>query len=322
MGYLYPIVVLNIIAAPIAVILVIANRLFAEYEDVTVNVNEGEEELVAEGGTTLLEALKEHDFDIRAACGGQGSCGYCKVKVKRGGGPVLPTEEPMLTREELVNGTRLSCQVRLREDMEVTVPDYLTTVREIVENELYDPSLRWEFNIAANGESIVEGTEVETFIEEDEAAKLSELLEEYGSRRSSLLPILQEINNAFNYLPEPILVRVSEYLDVSISHLYKLATFYNSFNLKPRGEHTITVCLGTACHVKGGESIIQNFEDRLGIERGETTEDGLFTLKGARCLGTCGLAPVAMVDEDVHGELTPKRVPDIIESYKGEQINE
>ncbi|MEF8799245.1 MAG: NAD(P)H-dependent oxidoreductase subunit E, partial [Candidatus Bipolaricaulota bacterium] len=274
-----------------------------------------------EGGTTLLEALKEHELDIRAACGGQGSCGYCKVKVKQGGGPVLPTEEPILTREELVNGTRLSCQVRAREDMEIEIPDYLNTVREIVENELYDPSLRWKFNIAAKG-GVLKEEGVESEVGEDEEAKLRDIIEEYGKGPGSLLPILQEINTTFNYLPEPVLNRASEILEVPISHLYKLANFYNSFNLEPRGEHTITACLGTACHVKGGESIIQNFEDRLGIERGKTTEDGLFTLKGARCLGTCGLAPVVMVDDEVHGEVTPGEVTDIIESYKRERVNE
>lgn len=321
MEYLSPIIALNVIAGPIAVVLVIINKLFAEYEDVTVKVNDGEEEFVAEGGITLLQALEERDFDIRAACGGQGSCGYCKVKVKEGGGPVLPTEEPMLTREELTDGTRLSCQVRLREDMELDIPDFLTTVREIVENELYDPSLRWEFDIAAKGAETPVDEGVETLVEEEDRDKIDEILAEYGANRDSLLPILQEVNNRFNYLPEPVMVQLSKDLDVSLSHLYKLATFYNSFNLEPRGEHKITVCLGTACHVKGGESIIQNFEDRLGIERGETTEDMMFTLKGARCLGTCGLAPVVMVDEDVYGEMTPKRVPDILENYRGEKVH-
>lgn len=322
MGYLFPIIVLNLIAGPIAVVLVIFNKLFAEYEDVTVNINEGEEEFVAEGGTTLLEAFQEHDVDVRAACGGQGSCGYCKVRVKEGGGPVLPTEEPLLTREEMINGSRLSCQVRLREDMNVEIPDYLTTVRKIVENELYDPSLRWKFHIEGPGVGVSDGKRIETQVEEEDREVIEEILSEYGTTRDSLLPILQEVNNRFNYLPEPVLAHLSQDLDVSISHIHKLATFYNSFNLKPRGEHTITVCLGTACHVKGGESIIQNLEDRLGIERGETTEDRLFTLKGARCLGTCGLAPVIMVDEDVYGEMTPKRVPSVIENYKGEHVNE
>ncbi|MFB6290522.1 MAG: NADH-quinone oxidoreductase subunit NuoE [Candidatus Bipolaricaulia bacterium] len=322
MEYLSPIIALNIIAGPIAVVLVIFNRLFAEYEDVTVKVNDGEEEFTAEGGITLLQALEENDFDIRAACGGQGSCGYCKVKVEEGGGPVLPTEEPMLTREELTNGTRLSCQVKLREDMEVDIPDFLTTVKDIVENELYDPSLRWQFNISARGMGKRNGDMVETKLEETETAKIGEILEEYGTSRNALLPVLQEVNNRFNYLPEPVLAKLSRELDVPLSHLYKLATFYNSFNLEPRGEHKITVCLGTACHVKGGESIIQNFEDRLGIERGETTEDMQFTLKGARCLGTCGLAPVVMIDEEVYGEMSPKKVPDILEKYRGEKVHE
>ncbi|MEF8725441.1 MAG: FAD-binding oxidoreductase [Candidatus Bipolaricaulota bacterium] len=132
MGYLIPIIVLNIIAGFLAVVLVIANKLFAEYEDVTLDVNDSEEEFVVEGGSTLLEALSENEIYLPSACGGQGSCGFCTARVKEGGGPVLPTEEPMLTREELIDGVRLSCQVKLREDMKVEVE------KKYLEVEKYD----------------------------------------------------------------------------------------------------------------------------------------------------------------------------------------
>ncbi|MCF7876071.1 2Fe-2S iron-sulfur cluster binding domain-containing protein [Candidatus Bipolaricaulota bacterium] len=123
MGYLSPIIVLDLVAGSLAIVLVVANKLFAEYEDVTVDVNDGEEEFVVEGGVTLLQAFTQNEIYIPSACGGQGSCGFCTAKVKEGGGPVLPTEEPMLTRDQLIDDVRLSCQVKVREDMEVQIEE-------------------------------------------------------------------------------------------------------------------------------------------------------------------------------------------------------
>lgn len=146
MGYLTPIVVLDIVAGSLAVVLVIANKLFAEYEDVTLDVNDGEEEFVVEGGQTLLQAFTENEIYIPSACGGQGSCGFCTAKVKEGGGPVLPTEEPMLTREELVDGVRLSCQIKVREDMKVEIEEkYLEVEKyaaEVISTKDVTPSIK------------------------------------------------------------------------------------------------------------------------------------------------------------------------------------
>lgn len=146
MGYLTPIVVLDMIAGLLAVVLVISSKLFTEYEDVDLDVNDGEEEFVAEGGTTLLQALTENEIYIPSACGGQGSCGYCTAKVKEGGGPVLPTEEPVLTREQLVNGVRLSCQVKVREDMQVEIEEkYLNVEKyeaEVISTKDLTPSIK------------------------------------------------------------------------------------------------------------------------------------------------------------------------------------
>jgi Na+-transporting NADH:ubiquinone oxidoreductase subunit F len=146
MGYLSPIIVLDIVAGSLAIVLVIANKLFAEYEDVTLDVNEGEEEFVVEGGSTLLQALTDNEIYIPSACGGQGSCGFCTVRVKEGGGPVLPTEEPMLTRDELINDVRLACQVKLREDMDVEIePKYLEVEKydaEVISTKDVTPSIK------------------------------------------------------------------------------------------------------------------------------------------------------------------------------------
>jgi Na+-transporting NADH:ubiquinone oxidoreductase subunit F len=146
MGYLSPIIVLDIVAGSLAIVLVIANKLFAEYEDVTLDVNEGEEEFVVDGGSTLLQALTDNEIYIPSACGGQGSCGFCTVRVKEGGGPVLPTEEPMLTRDELINDVRLACQVKLREDMDVEIePKYLEVEKydaEVISTKDVTPSIK------------------------------------------------------------------------------------------------------------------------------------------------------------------------------------
>ena len=129
----------------------------------------------------------------------------------------------------------------------------------------------------------------------------------------ALVPILQEINATYNYLPENVLRYISEKLDIPLSLIYRIATFYNAFSLKPRGRHIITVCLGTSCHVKGAPRIVTTLERELGIKISETTEDMSFTLETVNCLGCCGLAPVMTVGEDLYGKVTTVKVPEIIE---------
>ena len=129
----------------------------------------------------------------------------------------------------------------------------------------------------------------------------------------ALVPILQEITSTYNYLPENVLRYISEKLDIPLSLIYRIATFYNAFSLKPRGRHIITVCLGTSCHVKGAPRIVATLERELGIKISETTEDMSFTLETVNCLGCCGLAPVMTVGEDLYGKITTAKVPEIIE---------
>jgi NADH-quinone oxidoreductase subunit E len=131
------------------------------------------------------------------------------------------------------------------------------------------------------------------------------------------MPVLQDINESLHYLPEPVLKYVAQEMGSPLSNVFRIATFYNAFSLKPRGRYIISICTGTACHVKGAADILQNFEDQLKIKTGETTEDMHFTLEAVRCIGCCGLAPVLKINEDVHGLLTKKRVPELIEMYRG-----
>lgn len=145
--------------------------------------------------------------------------------------------------------------------------------------------------------------------------EVDEILHEHGGRKSALVSILQGINSTYNYLPENILRYVSRQLDVPLSLMYGISTFYGAFSLKPRGRHIITVCMGTACHVKGAGRVMRAMEKHLGVKRGETTKDRRFTLEAVRCLGCCGLAPVIMVGDDVHGHMNESSVAGILSSY-------
>jgi NADH:ubiquinone oxidoreductase subunit E len=145
---------------------------------------------------------------------------------------------------------------------------------------------------------------------------LDEILEENRGGQEKLVPLLQDINLRYRYLPEEIMKRVAQALDVPLSHIYNLATFYDTFSLTPRGRHTIRVCLGTACHVKGGQRLVERLERDLGIESGETTKDLRFTLEAVHCLGCCGLAPVVTVGEDLYGKIAQAKLPKIVEKYE------
>lgn len=133
---------------------------------------------------------------------------------------------------------------------------------------------------------------------------------------NALIPILQETQGIYGYLPKPILYLTSEYLHIPIGKIYGVATFYNQFRLKPVGKYLIQVCAGTACHVRGGGLILQALESELGIKAGETTQNGLFTLSTVACLGACSMAPVVTIDGDFHGRLQPKEVVKLLRDYE------
>ncbi len=147
-------------------------------------------------------------------------------------------------------------------------------------------------------------------------AKVSEILNKYARDESSLIAMLQDLQEEYSYLPREALEQISREMGVPLSRILSLATFFRAFSLKPKGKHPIHVCLGTACHVRGGQLILEKFERELGIKTGETTSDLLFSLDAVRCLGCCGLAPVVMVGEEVHGKVTQTKVPVIIKKYK------
>jgi NADH-quinone oxidoreductase subunit E len=142
------------------------------------------------------------------------------------------------------------------------------------------------------------------------------ILEEHDNRVDALIMILQDVQNTYRYLPEEAMRLVSERLAIPFSQVYEVATFYRSFSLVPRGEHEIKVCLGTACHLRGGPRILENFERELDVRCGETTPDRAFTLETVNCVGACALAPLVVVDDDYHGNSTASAVRGILKKYK------
>jgi NADH:ubiquinone oxidoreductase subunit E len=156
---------------------------------------------------------------------------------------------------------------------------------------------------------------VEPTLKEEEKLAVDEILERHKENRSPLIPVLQDINSRFNYLPPPILNYVSYKLNVSLAHILRVATFYAFFSLEPRGKHMVSVCMGTACHVRGAERLLEKLEDELGVKAGNTTEDKKFTLEMVRCIGCCALAPVIKVDERVYSRVRYNTVMDTLMKY-------
>ncbi len=142
------------------------------------------------------------------------------------------------------------------------------------------------------------------------------MIEKYGKKEAGLIGILQDIQKAKGYLPEEDLSIVASEVNVPLSRLFALATFYKAFSLIPRGRHLINVCLGTACHVRGGAKLLDKLQRDLGIEPGETTADKRFSLEAVRCVGCCGLAPVVVIDEHFHGKLNQKNLEKVLTKYE------
>jgi len=142
-----------------------------------------------------------------------------------------------------------------------------------------------------------------------------DILARHGFHKHELIPILQEIQRSRNWLPPEDLEEVIDLLGVPASRVYAIATFYKAFSLKPRGKHLIQVCLGTACHVRGGVRVKDSVERELSIEAGETTKDKLFTLEAVNCLGACALGPVVVIDGDYHGQMNPRKLTATLSGY-------
>lgn len=150
-----------------------------------------------------------------------------------------------------------------------------------------------------------------TLAEIDIREQLSEILSHYTGQRSELIPILQEAQERFRYLPEDVMKDVARFLRLSESTVFGVATFYAQFKFSPSGRRVVKVCRGTACHVRGGARILREVEKRLGIKSGGTTEDWEYTLETIACIGACALAPTMTVDKDTHGQMTTRKVAEV-----------
>jgi NADH-quinone oxidoreductase subunit E len=145
--------------------------------------------------------------------------------------------------------------------------------------------------------------------------KVDQIIDRYSAQPAALIQLLLDMQSEFNWIPKEAIPRISERFQIPISQIYRVASFYKAMSLTPRGKHVVNVCLGTACHVRGGPRIMDKVEEVLSIKAGDTTQDMKFTLERVNCLGCCALGPVVVVDRDYHGKLTPAKVKEVLESY-------
>lgn len=147
--------------------------------------------------------------------------------------------------------------------------------------------------------------------------EVGEILHRHPAEKAHMIPMLQDIQEHYGYLPEHAIDQVSRYCGISMNEVYGVATFYTQFRFNPPGEHTIRVCQGTACHVRQGRRILEEVEKKLGIKAGQTTADGTFGMERVACLGCCALAPVMMIDDKVHAKVSTKTIGSILAQYSG-----
>lgn len=150
----------------------------------------------------------------------------------------------------------------------------------------------------------------------EQLRKVDEIMKRFKGKPGGLIPVLEEVQGVLGFLPVAIQEVIAEGLSIPRAQVFGVVTFYSFFTMVPRGKHTCRVCLGTACYVRGGRAIAQTLKHTLGISEGETTADRMFSLESVRCLGACGLGPVVVVDEEVHGRVKPAKVGEILSHYK------
>lgn len=160
-----------------------------------------------------------------------------------------------------------------------------------------------------------EDTELLKDFTPEQVNKLNEIIAKYKGKPGGLIPVLEEAQVSLEYLPISVQKKIAEGLNLPLSRVYGVVTFYSFFTMTPRGKHTVRICLGTACYVRGGKALADTLKKEFGIEEGETTPDRMFTLESVRCLGACGLGPVIVVDENVHGRVKPAKVKEILTQY-------
>lgn len=148
--------------------------------------------------------------------------------------------------------------------------------------------------------------------------EMQEMMKQYKVEKDNLIPILNEVQEKYGYIPKVAQLEISNYLGIPMAEIYGVVTFYSRFTLEPKGKYNISVCLGTACFVKGSQKILDRLKERLKIEEGKTTEDGKFSIDTTRCVGACGIAPVFTVNDEVYGKATVKKLDEVLDKLEQE----
>lgn len=155
--------------------------------------------------------------------------------------------------------------------------------------------------------------------EEKIKKEINEILEKYTQTKDNLITILNEVQVKYGYIPKVAQIEISNYLNIALAEIYGVITFYSRFTLVPKGKYNVSVCLGTACFVKGSREILERAKAKLGIEEGQTTQDGKFSLDTTRCVGACGLAPVFTINDEVYGKATVKKIDEVLDMYMSKE---
>lgn len=153
-------------------------------------------------------------------------------------------------------------------------------------------------------------------LSESKINQIKEICRSFNNDKGELINVLHKTQNTFGYLPAEVQEIIARELNISVAQVYGVVSFYSYFTMLPKGEHPISICMGTACYVRGAEKVLEEFKKELNIKIGETTDDGKFSLNCLRCVGACGLAPVALIGEKVYGRIAPEQVKDIIQEYR------
>lgn len=158
------------------------------------------------------------------------------------------------------------------------------------------------------------------FLRKEAVKQITDICLRYQNEPSPLMLVLSDVQKEYGYIPLEVQELISKILDISVSEIYGVVTFYSFFSLKPKGRYVIGVCIGTACYVKGGQNVLDKFSERLGIGIGQTTSDGLFTLDGLRCIGACGIAPAISINGNVHPKVKLSDIDNIISEYRNKEM--
>ncbi len=176
---------------------------------------------------------------------------------------------------------------------------------------------------SGGGEKMSVQTETHEELSVEQAIEILDgIIDDWSGKEGALIPVLQSAQNLLGYLPKEIMVHISEKLNIPLSQVTGVVSFYSWFSTVPRGKHLVRVCLGTACYVRGGQEVLSAMKNALGIDVGETTEDRQFSLEVGRCFGACGLAPVVMIDEDTHQRVKPSKIKELLSAYASDDAKE